>query len=114
MTRKQIFGTAVGIAVVLVVYVFVYQQFADTTKQTESMTATSEKMSASEQADGSAMVSESASVPDTVDGITASIESETALDLSALDDEETAAMSNVNQDSDSVTNLGTSYDENNL
>jgi len=112
MTQKQIFGVTVGVALLVVVCAFVYQQF--TREQAPAGTAT---MSGTAPAQKNTTPAEEAvvvPVPDTIDGIATSIEAESALDLSALDDEEAGSLQEVDQDSDSVNNLGTSYDENNL
>lgn len=55
-----------------------------------------------------------APAPDTIDGVAGSIESQSSTDTSALDEEESGSLDQINQDSDSVNNFGTSYDENNL
>ncbi len=56
----------------------------------------------------------SAPAPENADGIVSAIDAETMADTNALNDEETGSLNQVDEDSDSVTNLGTSYDENNL
>lgn len=106
MTQKQIFGLVVSVAVAALGFAFVYRQHA----------APSALRNASEKKMDVATKEKDvvAPVPDTIDGVTADIESESALDLSALDDEEAGSMSEIDADSDSVNNLGTSYDENNL
>lgn len=106
MTQNQTLGVAVGVAVMLFASVFVYQQFAgreDATMQYGN--APKESMTALE-------TEQAIPVPATIDDVMVSIEAESALDLSALDEEESAALSEVEADSASVTNLGTSYDEN--
>ena len=57
---------------------------------------------------------EQAKVPDTVDGIVESIEAEATFDQSALDAEASGSLEEIDADSESVNNFGTSYDENNL
>lgn len=114
MTQKQRAGVVVGVVVAILLGVVVYRQYSgDTGKKESAPTAgvgiSQKKMSASET--GKAVV---VPVPETIDGIAGSIVSESSVDFSALDDEEAAALDDVNQDSDSVNNLGTSYDENNL
>ncbi len=112
MTQKQIVGVVFGVTLVILVSVFVFRQFTgDVAEQSRVMNSgttsqgTEKKMS-SEKAE------KVAPVPETIDGIAGSIAAETTLDLSALDEEEAGALDQVNQDSDSVNNLGTSYDEN--
>lgn len=116
MTQKQIFGVVTAAVAVVVASVFIYWQFTSErtisgTGQTMILnTTSSEKMKTPVIGVEDVVVP----VPDTIDGIAAGIESETALDLSALDDEEAGSLNEITADSDSVTNLGTSYDENNL
>jgi len=112
MTQKQIFGAVAGVAIVALAFVFVYQQFIGdddgSVVPTVSNTPSSQKQAVT--TDNKA----APPVPDTIDSIASSIESESAIDLSALDAEEAGSLDEINQDSDSVNNLGTSYDENNL
>lgn len=108
MTQKQMLGVVGGVVLTVFVLVFVYQQYAG--ESTPVSSTPSQKKVTTETTRESVMVP----VPETIDDIALSIESESAFDLSALDDEETGALDEVNQDSESVNNLGTSYDENNL
>jgi hypothetical protein len=108
MTHKQRIGLAVGVLVLGFVFAFVYRQFA------EPMPLPREDAL---QMPPAATVSEQkkeAALPATIDDISQSIQNETAMDLSALDAEEKGEVSEIQADSDSITNLGTSYDENNL
>lgn len=98
----------VGVAVAAAVFFFVYQQYTE--KDTKGSAMTSQKKMSADNKE-KVMVTP---VPDTIDGVTADIEAESALDLSALDEEETASLEGVDEDSDSINNLGTSYDENSL
>lgn len=50
-------------------------------------------------------------VPEKLDDITATITAESADDFSALDEEIMGVEAEIDLDSESVTNLGTSYDE---
>lgn len=109
MTQKQMLGVVGGVVLTVFVLVFVYQQYAGESASSVSSTPSQKKVT-TETTRESVMVP----VPETIDDIALSIESESAFDLSALDDEETGALDEVNQDSESVNNLGTSYDENNL
>ena len=113
MTQKQIFGAVAGVAIVALAFVFVYQQFVGSngvTTTTVSDTASLQKQAATTDSQKKAP----APIPDTIDGIAENIESESSDDLSALDAEETGSLDEVNQDGNSVNNLGTAYDENNL
>lgn len=106
MTQNQVLGAVVGVTVMLFASVFVYQQYTgnqnvpkqESSTQTEALTALE--------------MENVALVPETVDDIAVSIEAETTLDLSVLDEEESATLDEVEADSASVTNLGTSYDDN--
>jgi hypothetical protein len=103
MTQKQILSAVIGVALAIVVGAVVYRQYTSDTRMnsgnTQKKVMTEKKV---------------APVPDTVDGVVSSIESETAIDTEALSEEETGTLSEVDADSESVNNLGTSYDENNL
>ncbi len=103
MTQKQMFGVVVGVALAIVVCVFVYRQYTGDTRMNTRSTTTQTKVT-----------EKKAPVPETVDGVVDSIESETALDTAALDEEEAGTLGEVDADSESVNNLGTSYDENSL
>lgn len=111
MTQKQIVGVVVGVAVMVLVSTLVYRFFVGPTiivDDTASQTvATQKKMNTPE---GKTVVP----IPDTIDGIADSIVEESSVDFSALDEEEASSLNDVDEDSESVNNLGTSYDENNL
>lgn len=107
MTQKQIVWLVVGIFALALVFVRVYLQFSAPAsrdgvlpKQEQLKTSVTERTKISE--------------PETIDDIAESIDEEALSDLSALDDEVNGEMSEVEADSASVTNLGTSYDENSL
>jgi len=104
MTQKQIFGIVIGIALVAVVCAFVYRQFtpADMMSQ-QSPSDTGTKEVTSDEPNPSAY---------TVTGIEASIVSESAADAAALEEEENGTLQEFDQDSESINNLGNSYDEN--
>lgn len=108
MTQKQVLGAVACVAVAVAVFFFVYQQYTGQDAKGPAMTS-QKKMNA-----GSKDKATVAPVPDTIDGVTADIEAESALDLSALDEEEAASLEEADEDSDSINNLGTSYDENSL
>ena len=103
MTQKQIMGLVVGALVLVLVFAFVYRQFAAPVPGGDEQP----KTTAAQQA-------KKAAAPDTIDDISQSIQDETNLDLSALDDEANGEISDIEADSDSVNNLSTSYDENSL
>lgn len=52
--------------------------------------------------------------PKSIDDITANIEAQAAADGSALDDEESGEMSDIESDSQTINDLGEAYDENSL
>lgn len=113
MTQKQIVGILVAVAVVGLLFFGVYSQYVHENgpmmhEDTASGQMMEKKMSAENNTNAEAQV------PDTVDGVTADIEAESELDTSALDEEESASLQEMDEDSDSVNNLGTSYDENKL
>lgn len=110
MTQKKIVGLVVGIAVMALIFLFVYRQYTNDRGTAMNTNTTSQKKLSGENSD-KVMATP---VPDTIDGVTGSIESESSLDVSALDEEESESLNAVNEDSESVNNLGTSYDENNL
>lgn len=103
MTQKQILGVVVGVALVIVVSVFVYRQYTGDMGNNSNSATTQKKMT-----------EKKAPVPETVDGVVDSIVDETTLDTTALDDETTASLEELDADNESVNNLGTSYDENSL
>lgn len=111
MTQKQIVGVVVGVAVVVLLCAAVYRQFTGGAGEWAS-SETSTQMESPVQK--KMPVSTVTPVPETVDDITDSIVSESSMDLSALDDEESSSLEDVDMDSESLNNLGTSYDENNL
>lgn len=108
MTQKQIIGLALGVLGIGLVFAFVYQQFTEPVSREETLQR-GEQPKASDTAR-----EKKAALPETIDDISASIQAETAADLSALDDEADGEISDIQADSDSVTNLETSYDENSL
>lgn len=103
MTQKQIIGLAVGALVLAVVFAFVYRQFAAPAPDALNQPPKTILQPAKK-----------AEEPKTIDDISQAIQDETNLDLSALDDEADGEISDIEADSDSVNNLGTSYDENSL
>jgi hypothetical protein len=103
MTQKQMIGIVLGVVVVGLLAIMVARQFSsdDAIRQSASTPAMQQKST-----------TEPAPVPETVDSITESIVSESRGEATALDDEEAGTLEEVDADSDSVNNLGTSYDEN--
>jgi hypothetical protein len=115
MTQKQIVGVVAGVAVMVLVCTLVYRQYTSDTGRTEK-TVTSESsvpIPKKGATSDKGQVAE-APIPDTIEGIADSIVEESSVDFSALDEEESSSLSDVDEDSESVNNLGTSYDENNL
>ena len=108
MTQKQILGLAVGVLGVGVLFAFVYQQFAQPAVHKGTPQAGEQSKA------GLAEQEKKAALPVTIDDIAASITEEASLDLSALDAEANGEISEIEADSESVTHLGTSYDENSL
>lgn len=108
MTQKQILGLAVGVLGVGVLFAFVYQQFSKPAAQKEAQQA--EEQSRADLA----KQEKQAALPVTIDDISVTIKEEATMDLSALEDEANGEISEIDADSESVTRLGTSYDENSL
>ncbi|MBP9728078.1 MAG: hypothetical protein KBD27_01740 [Candidatus Moranbacteria bacterium] len=105
MTKKQIFLAGVGAVLMLLVCVFVYRQYT----QNEDISQT---RGTAEPQSNMTRKDTLVPVPEKLDDITATITTESADDLSALDEEMTAVEAEIDLDSESVNNLGTSYDEN--
>lgn len=104
MLQKHAILVAVAVVGIGIVFALVYQQFQT---PVSAPSLQSSKTSVSERA-------EQALVPETIDDISESIQEEASLDLSALDAEEAGEVEDIETDSDSINNLGTSYDESNL
>ncbi len=94
----------IGIALVVAVVAALFQWNKEEPRASQSQMTTT--TNTTKQSD--------AMVPETIDDIAVSIESEAAFDQAALDAEAAGSMQEIDQDSDSINNLGTSYDENNL
>lgn len=108
MTQKQIIGLALGVLGIVLAFAFVYRQFAAPVPRTGTLQV-------QEQPNASDMAREKeAALPETIDDISASIQEEISADLSALDDEANGEVLEIEADSESINNLGTSYDENSL
>lgn len=100
MTKKQIL-VALGIAVLILCVGVIVSQM----RSTQSVPESGEDYQPVTRKD--TMVP----VPEKLDDITATITAETADDFSALDEEAAGAEAEIDLDSESITNLGTSYDE---
>lgn len=113
MTKTQIVWTTIGVVASALLLAFVYQQF---TGSQETNSDDERYMNSAPRKNDAEMTQkeEVIAVPDTINSISADIEGETALDTSAMEREESGESAQVEADSQSVNNLGTSYDENNL
>ena len=98
MSQKHIIGGVLGLVGIGLMFVFVYQQFRTPASTGLPKTQVSER-------------APKAPEPETIDDVVLSIQGEASADLSALDEEENGEMTDIRTDSDSVTNLSTSYDE---
>lgn len=108
MSQKHIALVALGVVGVGLLSVFVYQQFRVSVPVSEwSPMMESPKTTAVDR-------TQQAPVPETIDDVLLSIQEEASSDLSALDAEEAGEIEDIEADSDSINNLGTSYDENSL
>lgn len=105
MTQKQVLGMVVGGALVVLVSVFVYRQYTQNGSVYGNQTPDTVEPTMNRK---DTMVP----VPEKLDDITAMITEESADDFSALDEEAAGAAEEIDADSDSVNNFGTSYDEN--
>lgn len=106
MSQKQNILVGLGVIGVGLLFVFVYQQFKLSGPTPEVMTMP-QKIPVSER-------EQKAPVPETIDEISLSIQEETSMDLSALEDEENGEVGDIQADSESINNLSTSYDEQSL
>lgn len=105
MTHKQVLGAVVGVGFVIVSSLFVYQQYTHNESVSGNQSPVSVKPMTNQK---DTMVP----VPEKLNDITAAITAESIDDLSALDQETAGAIGEIDADTDSVNNLGTSYDEN--
>ncbi len=103
MIQKQTLGVVLGLVVIALLGTAVWLQFQQAMPETE--------MSSKNMTDASASQTTNTPVPENVDDITASIVSESRVDATAMDDEETGMLEEMNAESDSVNNLDTSYDK---
>lgn len=110
-------GAGALIVVLVFAYAFVYRQYAgmhqDTPAAGTAMVQPTQTMPKAVES-GAAVTVAPQDIPTSIDGISQSIESESNVDTSALDDETESEMAQVESDSQSVNDLGNSYDENNL
>lgn len=113
MTKTQIVWATVGVVAGALLLAFVYQQFSgsqETNSDDERYINSAPRKNDAEMTQKEEVIA----VPETINSISADIEGETALDTSAMEREESGESSQIEADSQSVNNLGTSYDENNL
>lgn len=101
MMRSQAVGIAAGGAVILLLAVLVYQNFSGQGMMSEEQAVPVVAEAPAEKP-----------VPDNIDDIALEIESETALDTSALDEEVTAENAELEGDSQTLNELSESYDTN--
>jgi ABC-type metal ion transport system substrate-binding protein len=109
MTQKQTIIVAVAVVAIVAVSVFVYRQYAGGRSESMSSTIQTEK---SVTATPRVVVPVEQTVPSNVDDISTAIIDESLADTAALDAEEQGELSEIENDSESVNNLSTSYDEN--
>ena len=109
MPQKHIIGLVVGVVGIGLLFALVYQQFgfssAPNTRPLPMMESSKTGVSERQQ---------QAPVPETIDDVILSIQEESSMDLSALDEEENGEIADIEADSNSVTHFETSYDENSL
>lgn len=105
MTQKQILSMVIGVVLMVLVSVFVYRQYTENESVYGNQSPATVEPTMNRQ---DTMVP----VPEKLDDITAMITSESVDDFSALDEEAAGAAEEIDADSESVNNLGTSYDEN--
>lgn len=107
MSQKQMLAAVVGVALMVVALVVVSRNIGE---RSASTVATPSQSTPKKMSDTAPV----APAPENADGIVSAIDAQTSVDTSALNDEEAGSLNQVDEDSSSVTNLGTSYDENNL
>ncbi len=114
MTHKQIIGAVITV-LVFVTLAFFSRQLFSRNELTGQAERPSQVMPQNPDPDRSQSTAASVvTVPDTIGEVAGKIEDDALTDSTALDNEEESSLDQVNQGSDSVNNLGTSYDENNL
>lgn len=101
MTKKQIFFALGIVALILFIGIIV--------SQTRNMQSVPESESGYQPVTRKETM---VPVPEKLEDITATITAESTDDFSALDEEAVGAEAEIDLDSESITNLGTSYDEN--
>lgn len=110
MPQKNIALAMFASVAILIGGFFVYSQFTGSSVSRQSVLGTDQP--------GTALVGErstpEAVIPDSIDDIILSIESDASADLAAFDEEESGALSDIDADSENVNSLGASYDENNF
>ena len=106
MPQKHIIGLVVGVVGIGLLFASVYQQFQAPVVIDDGRMMQKSTVTESQQ--------KKAPVPETIDDVILSIQEESSMDLSALDEEENGEIADIEADSNSVTHFETSYDENSL
>lgn len=101
MSQKQLAGLIAGGAIVILLGILVYQNFRSSDMIGENLGS-----------DPMMAMPEEKPVPENVDDIALEIESETALDTAALNEELAAENAEIESDTQSFNNLSESYDPN--
>jgi len=110
MTQKQ--NIVIILAIILFggIFIFVYRQFTAPMDDQSTQMNIQSNAGALERLRSLKKTPE----PETINEISESIQDEISADLSALDDEADGEIANIEAESESVTNVGTVYDENSL
>lgn len=99
--QKALLGVLSGV-IVLAALVFVYKHMnKDEASPTETKTMTEKKEAPRP-------------IPNTIEGVTAEIESQAALDESSFSEEAAAEEAEIKADSETLNKLSETYDENNI
>lgn len=106
MNQKKMIAVAALALGGAFLFTAVYQQFSQEETSLSPESSKGEKRAMNTEKDSSE--------PETLEDVFASIQAESDLELSALDEEADGEMKEVEADSESVNNLGTSYDESSL
>lgn len=110
MAQKRIIGVVLGVAIVVLSVLVCWQSVGRILLNKSGSILTIDTNATKNPEIGSGGAG-AVPVLDTIDSIVESIAVD-VVDASVLDDEEAASLNEVNQDSASVNNLGTAYDEN--
>lgn len=101
-------------AVAVLAFVLVYRQFTMPERGVANPVTQTAPMKKQTMPSGASQTPVQNPEPKNIDEVAANIEAQAAADGSALDDEEAGEMSDIESDSESVNDLGNSYDENSL